>query len=176
MDIRIQRKFSTTQPRARAAPQCSCSSKPNDPLPLIHSRKLLLKDAQKNGVNIWLYLFCLDCFFVPSTNRFISFFKFENFGQDAFVSDNLHGKISANVNGKILMYPDMVPNIDKSEIDLGLESDPFDQDESASNNNEVNIEESEDDLGFESDPFDEDGSDLNLEQTVTKILEFLDKK
>ncbi|MBB78139.1 MAG: hypothetical protein CL844_03980 [Crocinitomicaceae bacterium] len=47
-------------------------------------------------------------------------FKFENFGQDAFVSDNLHGKISANVNGKILMYPDMVPNIDKSEIHMDV--------------------------------------------------------
>ncbi len=45
-------------------------------------------------------------------------FKFENFGQDHLVSENLHGKITSEINGTIRVYPDMVPNIDKSEIHM----------------------------------------------------------
>ena len=48
-------------------------------------------------------------------------FKFENFGQDAIVSENLHGKLSANINGKIRMYPDMIPDIDQSEIHMDVQ-------------------------------------------------------
>ena len=48
-------------------------------------------------------------------------FKFENFGQDALVSENLHGKLTADINGKIRMYPDMVPDIDHSEIHMDVQ-------------------------------------------------------
>ena len=35
-------------------------------------------------------------------------FKFENFGQDYIVSENLHGKITSSINsGKIHMHPDL---------------------------------------------------------------------
>ena len=43
-------------------------------------------------------------------------FKFENFGQDAVVSDNLHGKLSAHIEGKIRVYPDLVADLDQSEV------------------------------------------------------------
>lgn len=48
-------------------------------------------------------------------------FKFENFGQDHLVSENLHGKISGTVAGKIHMHADMVPIVDDSEIHLAFE-------------------------------------------------------
>jgi hypothetical protein len=49
-------------------------------------------------------------------------FKFENFGQDAVVSENLHGKLTAKINGKIRVYPDLVADLDQSEIhmDVGI--------------------------------------------------------
>ncbi|MDB2408425.1 AsmA-like C-terminal region-containing protein [Crocinitomicaceae bacterium] len=48
-------------------------------------------------------------------------FKFENFGQDAIVSENLHGKLTADIEGKIRMYPDMIPDIDQSEIHMDVQ-------------------------------------------------------
>lgn len=48
-------------------------------------------------------------------------FKFENFGQDALVSENLHGKLSANINGKIRVYPDMIPDLDQSEVQMDIQ-------------------------------------------------------
>ena len=48
-------------------------------------------------------------------------FKFENFGQDAIVSENLHGKLTADIKGKIRMYPDMIPDIDQSEIHMNVQ-------------------------------------------------------
>ncbi len=48
-------------------------------------------------------------------------FKFENFGQDAVVSENLHGKLSAKINGKIRVYPDMVTDLDHSEVHMDVE-------------------------------------------------------
>ena len=48
-------------------------------------------------------------------------FKFENFGQDALVSENLHGKLNTLITGKIRVYPDMVPNLDQSEIHMDLQ-------------------------------------------------------
>ncbi|PHI20977.1 hypothetical protein CEQ90_04635 [Lewinellaceae bacterium SD302] len=48
-------------------------------------------------------------------------FKFENFGQDVLVSDNIHGKISADITGNIRIYPDMVPDVDQSEIHMDVE-------------------------------------------------------
>ena len=50
------------------------------------------------------------------------FFKFENFGQDAIVSENLHGQLSANVTGNIRVYPDLVPDLDQSEIHMDVEA------------------------------------------------------
>ena len=47
-------------------------------------------------------------------------FKFENFGQDAIISENLHGKLTADVSGKIRMYPDMIPDLDQSEIHMDV--------------------------------------------------------
>lgn len=48
-------------------------------------------------------------------------FKFENFGQDALVSDNLHGKLSASITGNVRMYPDMVPDLDQSELHMDIQ-------------------------------------------------------
>jgi len=47
-------------------------------------------------------------------------FKFENFGQDHLVSENIHGKISGTVTGKIRMHADMIPIVDDSEIHIDL--------------------------------------------------------
>ena len=44
--------------------------------------------------------------------------KFENFGQDYLVSENLHGRLSGDLWGKIHMHKDMVPIVDDSEIHL----------------------------------------------------------
>lgn len=49
------------------------------------------------------------------------FFKFENFGQDHLVSENIHGKLSGHLTGKIHMHADMVPVIDDSEIHFDME-------------------------------------------------------
>ena len=48
-------------------------------------------------------------------------FKFENFGQDHLVSENLHGRLSATVSGNIRVYPDLVPDLDQSEIHMDIE-------------------------------------------------------
>ena len=48
-------------------------------------------------------------------------FKFENFGQDQLVSENLSGRLSANVSGRIHMHPDMIPGIEDSELHIGME-------------------------------------------------------
>ncbi len=47
-------------------------------------------------------------------------FKFENFGQDHLVSENLEGKFSSKINGKIRVYPDMVPDLDQSTIAMDI--------------------------------------------------------
>ena len=48
-------------------------------------------------------------------------FKFENFGQDHLVSDNLKGRISSRINGNIRVYPDLVPDLDQSEVHMDVE-------------------------------------------------------
>jgi hypothetical protein len=48
-------------------------------------------------------------------------FKFENFGQDYILSDNLHGRITCNISGKIRMHADMTPILDQSDLDLVVE-------------------------------------------------------
>ncbi|SMG46969.1 AsmA-like C-terminal region [Marivirga sericea] len=47
-------------------------------------------------------------------------FKFENFGQDHLVSENLHGRLSGIVKGQIHMHADMVPIIDDSELHIEM--------------------------------------------------------
>jgi len=47
-------------------------------------------------------------------------FKFENFGQDHLVSENLHGKITTSITGKVHMHADMVPILDDSEIHMDV--------------------------------------------------------
>jgi hypothetical protein len=47
-------------------------------------------------------------------------FKFENFGQDHLVSENLHGKITTTITGKVHMHADMVPILDDSEIHMDV--------------------------------------------------------
>lgn len=48
-------------------------------------------------------------------------FKFENFGQEVLVSENIHGKLNAHIWGDIRVYPDMLPDLDQSEVHLDLE-------------------------------------------------------
>ncbi len=47
-------------------------------------------------------------------------FKFENFGQDHLVSENLQGKLTSRIKGKIRLYPDMVPDLDQSTIEMDV--------------------------------------------------------
>lgn len=47
-------------------------------------------------------------------------FKFENFGQDHLVSENLQGKLSSRIKGKIRVYPDLVPDLDQSTIEMDV--------------------------------------------------------
>ncbi|RZS93982.1 AsmA-like C-terminal region-containing protein [Aquimarina brevivitae] len=47
-------------------------------------------------------------------------FKFENFGQDHLVSENLQGKLTTTIKGNIRVYPDMVPDLDQSTIDMDV--------------------------------------------------------
>jgi len=49
------------------------------------------------------------------------FFKFENFGQDHMVSENVHGKLSGKITGKLHMHRDLVPIIDDSELHMDIE-------------------------------------------------------
>jgi hypothetical protein len=46
--------------------------------------------------------------------------KFENFGQDYFINDNIHGKVSGTIVSNFLVYPDFTPIIEKSEAKMDL--------------------------------------------------------
>ena len=48
-------------------------------------------------------------------------FKYENFGQDEVISDYVHGQLSADITGNIRVYPDMIPDLDQSEIHMDVE-------------------------------------------------------
>lgn len=48
-------------------------------------------------------------------------FKFDNFGQDHIISENLHGILSGTITGHIHVHPDLVPKIDDSELHLDIE-------------------------------------------------------
>ena len=47
-------------------------------------------------------------------------FKFENFGQDHLVSENLQGKLNSHIKGKIRVYPDLVPDLDQSNVEIDV--------------------------------------------------------
>jgi hypothetical protein len=47
-------------------------------------------------------------------------YRFENFGQDQIVSENLSGRLTGSIMGKIKMRPDMIPQLDESDITLEL--------------------------------------------------------
>ncbi|RNC86208.1 MAG: hypothetical protein ED556_07880 [Winogradskyella sp.] len=47
-------------------------------------------------------------------------YKFENFGQDHVLSENLHGKLTSTITGNVRLYPDMVPDLDQSEIHMNV--------------------------------------------------------
>ncbi len=47
-------------------------------------------------------------------------FKFENFGQDYLINENLHGLVSGTVISKFLVHPDLTPIIDRSEANMDL--------------------------------------------------------
>lgn len=48
-------------------------------------------------------------------------FKYENYGEDVELSDYLHGQLSADITGNIRVYPDMIPDLDQSEIHMDVE-------------------------------------------------------
>lgn len=47
-------------------------------------------------------------------------FKFENFGQDHLVSENLQGKLTSRIKGKVRVYPDMTPDLDQSTLEMDV--------------------------------------------------------
>lgn len=46
--------------------------------------------------------------------------KFENFGQDYFINENIHGKINGTIKSNFLVHPDFTPILEKSEAQLDL--------------------------------------------------------
>ncbi|MDO9554446.1 AsmA-like C-terminal region-containing protein [Rhodonellum sp.] len=46
--------------------------------------------------------------------------KFENFGQDYLINENLHGLVSGTITSKFLVYPDLTPIIEKSDAKMDL--------------------------------------------------------
>lgn len=47
-------------------------------------------------------------------------FKFENFGQDYLINENLHGLVSGTIKSTFLVYPDLTPIVDQSEATMDL--------------------------------------------------------
>jgi hypothetical protein len=46
--------------------------------------------------------------------------KFDNFGQDYIVSDNLHGIVDSDISGKLHIHKDLTPMLDKSNFTIDL--------------------------------------------------------
>ncbi|WP_154857265.1 AsmA-like C-terminal region-containing protein [Cyclobacterium xiamenense] len=46
--------------------------------------------------------------------------KFENFGQDYLINENLHGKVSGTITSKFLVHPDLTPILEQSEAHMEL--------------------------------------------------------
>lgn len=93
----------------------------------IHVDKLLLTAAEGrfdiggyfNGSNPDKIYFSPDMS-VTDVDLDKLFFKFDNFGQDHLVSENLHGRLSGKITGQVLMHKDLTPIIDASEIHLDI--------------------------------------------------------
>ncbi|RMG54488.1 MAG: hypothetical protein D6722_28980 [Bacteroidetes bacterium] len=47
--------------------------------------------------------------------------KFDNFGQDYLVSENLHGFADCDLSGKLRLHQDLTPMLEASELDIALE-------------------------------------------------------
>ena len=70
-----------------------------------------------NGSNPNLIYFSPDMY-IKKLNLDQVLLKFDNFGQDEIISDNLHGEFTGHITGKIHMHTDLVPIIEDSEIHL----------------------------------------------------------
>lgn len=57
---------------------------------------------------------------VRSVNLDEVMYKFDNFGQDMLISDNLHGIFSGNISGKILMHTDLTPRLEDSDLKMDV--------------------------------------------------------
>lgn len=77
-------------------------------------------DGYFNGSNPNKIYFSPDIY-VENVDLDQLMFKFENFGQDHLVSENLHGKFTGKITGKIHMHNDLVPKIDDSEIHMDVD-------------------------------------------------------
>ncbi len=67
-----------------------------------------------------------DIYFLPDIyvenldiDRFLV--KFDNFGQDYVVSDNLHGTINGDITGKLHIHKDLTPMLDKSDFTIDVQ-------------------------------------------------------
>jgi hypothetical protein len=60
-------------------------------------------------------------FYVENLNIDRFMIKFDNFGQDYVLSDNLHGIIKGDITGKLHIHKDLTPMLDKSDIVIDLE-------------------------------------------------------
>ncbi|TCO74715.1 AsmA-like C-terminal region-containing protein [Chromatocurvus halotolerans] len=49
--------------------------------------------------------------------------KFDNFGQDALVNDNVHGRITGRIESTFRMHPDLTPRLEESEAHMELTID-----------------------------------------------------
>ena len=47
--------------------------------------------------------------------------KFDNFGQDYILSENLHGYVNCDLSGKLHLHKDLTPMLAASELDIALE-------------------------------------------------------
>lgn len=48
------------------------------------------------------------------------FFKFDNFGQDYLVSEQVHGRIDGSIDVKAHLHPDLTPMLDRTEAHMAL--------------------------------------------------------
>jgi hypothetical protein len=48
-------------------------------------------------------------------------FKFDNFGQDYVLSENLHGSVSCKITGFVRMHADMIPMLEESDLKINAE-------------------------------------------------------
>jgi hypothetical protein len=46
--------------------------------------------------------------------------KFDNFGQEYVVSNNLHGYFNGEIVGKIHLHPDLIPKVEDSELSINM--------------------------------------------------------